>query len=394
MKKVNSAIITLLAACLVLLMVTIILLGAGVFNVGSQSTAGSTGSTGAPGKSAYEIAKENGFTGTEQEWLDSLVGVRGSIWFVGYELPDDNAELAGACDGDFYMKLFDEFSDYSGFVVYQLKGANWVEMTSLAVKDGGSYNTTEEFSIESPEQFTAFVESVNNGKTYEGKTITIEENIVLTEEWTSIGSKEEGQYFTGTFDGKGHTISGLYINKEGDFYVGLFGAVKNATIKNVTVEGSVFSDNAAGIAARVEGNTVIQNCVNKATVTCTAGANHKAGGIACNVTDANAKFINCRNEGTISGGDAGIGGLIGYVNNNATVEIINCSNSGDVTGKYAGAAVGYAAANSTGSVDMTNTGTITCSGRVSETDGRYLQKGDDLLCGYCGKGKWTYSTES
>ncbi len=213
-------------------------------------------------------------------------------------------------------------------------------------------------------------------------------NIELTGTWTPIGDKDAGIYYTGTLDGNGYTISGLSVT-EGD-YVSLISAAKDATIKNLTVEGTVVGDNAAGIVARVEGNTVIENCVSNVTV---KGAT-KAGGIACNVTNSEKTvFINCRNTGDVSGGDNGIGGIVGYVNNNAYVEIIDCVNEGDVTSnnnKYAGAAVGYAAGTSKGLVvNMTNTGTI--NGTVLN-DGRYLKSGDTVLCGYVGTvGNWIYS---
>ena len=217
------------------------------------------------------------------------------------------------------------------------------------------------------------------------KSVMLGADITLTGEWTPIGDKDAGIYYTGTLDGNGYTISGLTVTS-GD-YVALISAAKDATVKNLTVEGTVAGENAAGIVARVEGNTVIEDCVSNVTVSGTT----KAGGIACNVTGADAKIINCTNNANISGGDSGIGGIVGYVNNNANLEIINCVNTGNVTSvnnKYAGAAVGYGAGTSTGVVvGFSNSGVVT---GTLLNDGRYLKDGDTVLCGYVGTiGNWT-----
>ena len=218
------------------------------------------------------------------------------------------------------------------------------------------------------------------------ESVKLLNNIDLAGEWTPIGNKDEGIYYTGTLDGNGYTISGLSVTS-GD-YVALISAAKDATIKNLTVEGSVEGENAAGVVARVEGNTVIENVISNVTVKGTT----KAGGIACNVTNSEKTvFANCVNNGAVSGGNSGIGGIVGYVNNNAYVEIIACENNANITSdnnKYAGAAVGYAAGTSKGIVaDMKNTGTVT---GTLLNDGRFLEYGDTVLCGYVGTiGNWT-----
>ena len=209
-------------------------------------------------------------------------------------------------------------------------------------------------------------------------------NIALTETWTPIGDKDAGVYYTGTLEGNGYTISGL--NVTANDYDALISAAKDATIKNLTVEGVVNGVNAAGIVARVEGNTVIENCVSNVTVTGTT----KAGGIVCNVTNSGKTVIaNCVNNGNVNGGDSGIGGIVGYVNNDAYLEIINCANNGNVTSdnnKYAGAAVGYGAKSKGVVVGFTNTGVIT--GTLA-SDNRFLKDGDTVLVGYVNtSGNW------
>ena len=226
------------------------------------------------------------------------------------------------------------------------------------------------------------------------ESVQLGNDIVLTGTWTPIGDKDAGVYYTGTLEGNGHTISGLSVT-EGD-YVSLISAAKNATIKNLTVEGSVTGDNAAGIVARVEGNTVIENCVSYVTVNGTT----KAGGIVSNVTGANAQIINCTNNGAVSCSKeavGGVGGIIGYVNTNATVEVIACVNNGAVTGtdgQTTGAVIGYAATDSSGKIlGFTNTGVITGSNYVGDGLSRWIENENGLvLAGYCGSpANWTYT---
>ena len=80
-----------------------------------------------------------------------------------------------------------------------------------------------------------FARSVNGGKDYKGETVILANDIDLANTpWTPIGNKTN--YFKGTFDGQGNTISNLYINAPEDSYVGLFGYSQKATIKGINVK--------------------------------------------------------------------------------------------------------------------------------------------------------------
>ena len=99
-----------------------------------------------------------------------------------------------------------------------------------------------------------------------GKTdinITLDKNIDLTGKgWTPIGTSFKNSY-TGTFDGGGHTITGLTVTTN-DKYAGLFGYIGNAgTVKNVVMEGVLITSNngssqAGGVAGFSRGT--IENC--------------------------------------------------------------------------------------------------------------------------------------
>ena len=108
-------------------------------------------------------------------------------------------------------------------------------------------------------------ELVNGGKT--DINITLDKNIDLTgKNWTPIGTDYDNSY-TGTFDGSGHTITGLTVTTN-DKYAGLFGYLGNfnngaATVKNVVMEGiQITCNHRLGYAGGVAGFSwgTIENC--------------------------------------------------------------------------------------------------------------------------------------
>ena len=251
---------------------------------------------------------------------------------------------------------------------------------------------TTDFIISTSEQLAGLAEIVN-GTTgtvkrddFTGKTITLSNDINLelllppdetevedpfaraavSTEWKPIGkyNKLFNKYFCGTFDGAGFEISGLEISEAttGEF-LALFGAIKNATIKNLTVSGSVRGKNVAGIVARMDGGSII-NCVNKVDVT--AVGETKNGGIAClaGATSDISVIEGCKNVGaiTIEGETvAGAAGIISYISNKGQVEVKNCVNEGTVSnGTYSGGIVSYAMGGSSCIISgCENTGAVT-----------------------------------
>lgn len=162
--------------------------------------------------------------------------------------------------------------------------------------------------------------------------------------WTPISNAPN--HFDGTFDGQGHTVSGVYLNNTLDFQ-GLFGYV-TGTVKNVGVANSYIKGGNSsywyigGIAGFCYGGTVI-NCWNSGSV-----CGYKAiGGIVGGVQLADSNVNNCYNTGTVSGcglgGGAFIGGIVGvfYSGN-----VNNCYNTGIISsadatnGYYVGGIVG------------------------------------------------------
>ena len=174
-------------------------------------------------------------------------------------------------------------------------------------------------------------------------------------QWTPIGSS--GQYFAGTFDGNGKTISGLYFKDSTKNYVGLFGIVDSrGTVKNVTIVDSYVSGNSdvGGICGLNQGGKVT-NSGNTGTVTGTG----YVGGV-CGESSSGAIVQNCYNTGTVSGTN-NIGGVCGY-NDKSTLE--KSYNTGAVTGTkyYIGGVCGKNELGTAIVQDCYNTNLVTCKG--------------------------------
>ena len=172
--------------------------------------------------------------------------------------------------------------------------------------------------------------------------------------WTPIGTEDNP--FKGTFDGDGHTITGLYIDQKDEDNQGLFG-VNEGTIKNLTVEGIVTGkDNVGGIAGTNTGTGTIQNCTNNADVT---GQNN-VGGIA---GKNDGTITGCQNNGTITGNGNNAGGITG--SNTGTIN--ESDNAGAVSGRDN---VGGIAGSNTGTINGSdNAGSITGNDNVGGITG-------------------------
>ena len=142
--------------------------------------------------------------------------------------------------------------------------------------------------------------------------------------WTPIGTDYDHTY-TGTFDGQGHTISGLYFNDASTMRVGLFGYLgSNGEIKNVGVIGSYLRGDVSvgGVCGFNEGGT-ITGSYNAGTV---SGKTYVGGVCAVN---KGGKIIGCYNIGTVIGVDS-VGGVSGW---NDSGTITGCYNTGRVSGR-------------------------------------------------------------
>lgn len=218
---------------------------------------------------------------------------------------------------------------------------------SRSARIGGTALALAEGTVSSAEEFAAMDAS---------GSYTLTKDIIVTEPYASD--------FSGTFDGNGHTVT-LAIDQPSKDNIGLFSKISStATIKNVTVDGTVTGSRCVGGIAGTSNGTITQ-CQNKATITATkngSGNYSQAGGIVgyaenatitscANVGNVNAApndgrrcggvagyaktsvIENCYNQGQVSScrtsSRAAVGGIAGYIDSNASV--INCYNSGEIS---------------------------------------------------------------
>ena len=260
----------------------------------------------------------------------------------------------------------------------------------VLVVDAAWYGTSMEIGTAS--ELTAFAAIVNGTiegiaqDDFSGKTVTLSGDIALETDgaftktaavfgttshrtnsyhyainaganiWTPIGTGSRAasghnnitnaQYFAGTFDGAGYTVSGVYTDGS-QAVQGLFGCV-SGTIKNLTVDGCVVGHSiVGGVAAYLDGGT-IENCTNNAAVYANGGTTPD-GGVENGTSRAGA-----------------VGGIVGRAGGNG-FEISGCINNGDITctntnqGGRTGGIVGV--------IDLaTDTGTITNCKNHGEID--------------------------
>ena len=265
------------------------------------------------------------------------------------------------------------------FVFLTIVGnAVWGQETSWT----GSGTETDPYKICSKTDLESLATSVNNGESYEGKYFELTQSIDLegdeSNQWTPIGDyysvmgSSQGTSFKGIFDGKGNTVSGLYM-KTSNFFKGdgLFGWIGNTDsfsetagiVKNLTVEGTVeMSINGHSITGGICGYNygTIQNCTSNISFEMTGNGLATVGGICgtnggliqgctnkgdISISESNSngggicgvnvgKIEKCSNEGAVSGGNTtNIGGISGLMQDNLNENPIinNCFNSGTLT---------------------------------------------------------------
>ena len=253
--------------------------------------------------------------------------------------------------------------------VYKMKnatdwqaGGEYTYTVSLAAaKDPGyTIEGNGSYTVTSADGLMNVAELVNGGKT--DINITLDKNIDLTgKDWTPIGTSFDNSY-TGTFDGGGHTITGLTITTK-DQFVGLFGYLNRAgTVKNVVMEGiQITSNHMFGNTGGVAGFSwgTIENCSVSGSVSgtkCVGGVvgAQKAGSIT-----------GCSSSATVKG-TVDVGGVAGekwgsmtacYATGNVTLEIDSPKNlsGGGLVGFNGGSSL--LACYATGNVTSTGSST-------------------------------------
>ena len=260
------------------------------------------------------------------------------------------------------------FTNGKTFVYKMKNAADWqaggeytYTVSLAAAKDlGYTIESDGSYTVTSADGLMNIAELVNGGKS--DINITLDKNIDLTgKDWTPIGTSFDNSY-TGTFDGGGHTITGLTITTK-DQFVGLFGYLNRAgTVKNVVMEGiQITSNHMFGNTGGVAGFSwgTIENCSVSGSVSgtkCVGGVvgAQKAGSIT-----------GCSSSATVKG-TVDVGGVAGekwgsmtacYATGNVTLEIDSPKNlsGGGLVGFNGGS--GVLACYATGNVTSTGSST-------------------------------------
>jgi len=224
------------------------------------------------------------------------------------------------------------------------------------------YNDTDtEFFISTPNELYGLAQICNEQdaeNTFNGETIKLATDIKVNtglatdwekgknlpvNEWVTIGGGPTGlrtnEYFDGTFDGQGHTVSGLYMSSEG-LYLGMFGVLGvNSVIRDFKLTNTYFEctrtteanntmDGLGSIAGWGVGtlDTIYSDAILK-------NEESRTGGMVGNHRKSNTEISvnNCWFDGKITGDDF-IGGIIGYVYSGTTSTVVtNCLVTADLT---------------------------------------------------------------
>ncbi len=224
------------------------------------------------------------------------------------------------------------------------------------IADGVVLTSEGEYLLSNSEGLKWFANEVDDGTTFEGKTVKLAADITLpeNENWNPIGDNRTDAAFAGTFDGQGHLISGakitgdfcwdgsVYGSKEG---WGLFSVLDGATVKNLKLDKEVFASYTviSGAVAGYAHDTTFENI--EITNTKIAGYNWYTGGVVGWASgESTFKGINLANTtsvGTLwdSHGQSA-GGIAGGVSGDAKITIEDCNIAcvmdviNDVTSNY------------------------------------------------------------
>ena len=207
--------------------------------------------------------------------------------------------------------------------VYKMKnatdwqaGGEYTYTVSLAAaKDlGYTIESNGSYTVTSADGLMNIAKLVNGGKS--DINITLDTDIDLTgKDWTPIGTDYDNSY-KGTFDGGGHTITGLTFTTN-DKYAGLFGWLNKAgTVKNVVMEGvqitsnQIYGGSIGGVAGYSWGT--IENCSVSGSV---SGTVYVGGVVGAQI---DGSITGCSSSATVKG-MVDVGGVAGQTNSSATL---------------------------------------------------------------------------
>ena len=198
---------------------------------------------------------------------------------------------------------------------WQVGGEYTYTVSLAAAKDPGyTIEGNGSYTVYNADGLMNIAKLVNGGKT--DINITLDKNIDLTgKDWTPIGTDYDNSY-KGTFDGGGHTITGLTFTTN-DEYAGLFGWLNRAgTVKNVVMEGvqitshQIYGGSIGGVVG--SGWGTIENCSVSGSV---SGTVYVGGVVGVQI---GGSITGCSSSATVKG-MVDVGGVAGQTNSSATL---------------------------------------------------------------------------
>lgn len=215
--------------------------------------------------------------------------------------------------------------------VYKISSyENYSDVSDVAATGQKTFSISTESELNKIAEWTS-----SSGSNFNDITLVLEKDIALscnkddiTTHFKPIGINSS---FKGTFDGNGHKISNLYVKRAGR--AGLFASIFGASIKNLTVEGTVVGSSydgtdltgVGGIVGFSTSQILIENCVSNVNVSSSC---KNTGGICGNVNGGDSVIRNCINIGSIESNSDKTGGISG----NPDI-VYNCANFGAVSGR-------------------------------------------------------------
>ena len=325
------------------------------------------------GRSAYEIAVKNGFTGSESEWLESLKGSDGkdaingtdgigiahiTIDYMGrviITLTDGSVHeievTDTSCTHDYIVEVVSPTCTQGGYTKFTCRicdfsysnefspetGHHFYERFCVFCNEEESFGELEydiswydkdiySFEISTKEQLAGLAYLVNTGTdNFSNKKIIQTAHIdLMSAEWIPIGT--ESSPFAGTYDAQNLTISNLKLNKDYS-YVGLFGyslgTVKSIDIRNASITVSGYNECiaiACGFSSKALDGISTSGYID-------APNSSYVGGV---VGKTNEAIKNCSNSAEINGAQY-VGGIAGYLTYIGNLTLTNLSNSGNIT---------------------------------------------------------------
>lgn len=199
------------------------------------------------------------------------------------------------------------------------------------------------YLIKTAADLAKFAEFVTAGETLSGYYLKLENDVEVAS-FTQIGNKTKA--FSGYFDGNGKTIKG--VNLEGASNLGMFAILSGATVKNLTIEGSVGATGGTNglLAAQAYCGTLVENVTVKGTVSGGSTDNGGLIGASVKIGSGDVYIKNCVNYANVTSsgvkGTAATGGIIGANAAGLATYIENCKNYGNISteGTFAGGMIG------------------------------------------------------